>query len=277
MDKLTEVLKVKTIEGYTHPNHLGLVNEIQDNVMLLENAKTVEPPVLLYDYLEGYLKRRALTISSAFIIAARLYLAQSHSSTTLRDFWFGSYIETNYNSSKGYSIKNILHLEQRISWFISRVTNEPMNPLSIDEIADISITLAWVEAYFESGFFPQDLTVMSPSSQTHKDMVNEVKHILLPTIDNFLVPALNNAKNRVEVFPKKDSEEYKSTVEPHIKIDNTLVYFKTSGSFDAKKIYGEYRRLKGTVLLYTDGNTKQKSYTAIMYYPRFDYWLSVEV
>ena len=45
-------------------------------------------------------------------------------------------------------------------------------------IANLSVTLAWLEAKYRSGFFPADLFILLPESSTHQSLVAEVVAVL---------------------------------------------------------------------------------------------------
>lgn len=243
------------------------------------------------DYLDDKLKRRAQTISVAYNIATKLLLSLYLTGTT-ETYWKTTEVMKD-NREKVDS-----HFEQED--FLTKIVKDTIdnaigevdlldrryktnyNITKVEEqkflldLANISVTLAWVEAYYKTGFFPKDIQVMVYSNDTHQDLVQEVYTILNRTLDTLKDNLSNLRPNKITSveFDKEIINEdigFAGTANIIINKD-TLLEIKTTGkSPTAEAVREEFNHAVGINVL--DNNIKN----LIIYYTRFDYFLTAKV
>lgn len=187
---LTEVLKAK--KG----SEIATINEdflrLYESKTILSMRKTSlleesqQEPKIVVGYLYNSIKRRAQTISEAYRLALQLLLAFT---LDRKDLIIDLINKRPYNDNKGY-LEDVYGKYEKTAfitdfhtaaleklWLMAQ--NPPKDVKELHHnLADISITLTWVDTYYKTTYMPKDLEVIKPTSEDHILMREEIKHLL---------------------------------------------------------------------------------------------------
>ena len=271
---LTEALKLKELKSVFHEND---IEEYMYNALSKEDIDfIVEAPLsmkLELDYTSEIAKKRATSVSSAFKIALGIFVSN-------RPRWVSTgatYLDdTIFNKSK---IEEVMLTREMMSdttkLFTETVEDIYKITHSIPRISSNAVTLAFFEAYFNTGFYPKDMSVMYKDTPEHEAMVKE--------IDKLIISELSSPNSLYQLFhndipvPLQFNKEYDITVgslklkaHPYLTIDNkTILDVKTTAS--VKSVFED---LKHLMYIAKDSHQIEK---VTLYYPRYRKMITIRV
>ena len=175
-------------------------------------------------YLDLSIKKRAMTIGSAFNIGLKILIALVYPELTIHDYVdYTEFKETSPDwVSIAFEIKDFMpDVYKTLLTTIRelRSLESITYPKAEDylKIADSAVTLAWIKALCDSGYFPADAGVMLKTSDTHKALVAEVYALLSNSYRTFVVSELFSVSEspvRIIFDPVIKSE--KADVQSHV-------------------------------------------------------------
>lgn len=226
------------------------------------------------DYISTEVKKRAQTISLATNIATKLLIA-------LRADDLNTFVESlQYTKDPTFlEVFNKEHGNFAANYFIYVNMMEAINLLPtlveskniLKDVSDVAVSLAWLEAYYSSGYFPQEVKVMVRDSLEHDELVIEVNR-LLKNVNNGLISYLEATRtthNLPKATPNVEvvSEELNLRGNSGLLLGKTAVIIKTGGSkFNIEKVLTEEVQHANAI---NNLLNKELIDRVVVYYPRF--------
>lgn len=238
---------------------------IVDTVTLGNEAG--ERPIV-YDYIHPSLRKRAMTINAAYLIAVKLWLALNTKHLTLYDFWNNSIFQQKFGDIQKGGIADHAQLYYRVMTlysFVEMAQDDTKPDWTLRDIADMSISLAWVEAYLKSGFFPKDEAVMIVQSEEHKMLTDEVENILVPTVEYFR--QIDIWDKKVILYPTIVSDRYLITGSVDLIVEDYVLHITSRSSLELSKLKADLQELIAYELI---RENVEKRCTVHSYYVRFN-------
>lgn len=291
--RLTEVLKRKKsfkrdmLEEEFYSNVTSLIETLEKRDI---NNNQKENPTFR-DYQDTELKRRAMTISAAYNIAVKLLLSLRLTGTTETYFKNFSYsldrdrLETinkeDFEDKINYdvmirAIEEVDYLDRQFKALnLVRQNNIKLTPTDfLLKLSDLSVTLAWLEAWYKTGFFPKDFQIMQNSSAVQHGLAHEVFILLERTEENLSFILQNPEEFKGVEFDKQFySQEYDIEGTASILIKKgTVLEIKTTGK-DLEEINfaKDYEHLVGLNMI------NEELTDLILYYPRHESLVRVDL
>jgi len=262
--KLTEVMKLKVLFD---KNQEALLHDI--DIFQYNRVEQYTNHAELLDYSNDAVKKRAMTVGTAFNIAFKFLIAITHDNLDI-----GTVIEKSVFKeeaitmelgiqkleSEGHSLSSVFYGSLAM---IKDLKKE--DPELIQKVASYAVSLSWFKSYFESGFFPADVSVMYVSSQVHQDLTNEVYLLLKKSYYEFILGyILDSPEHIIIIEPKLSADDI--TYKPDFILDGTMIDIHTTANL--KTGPANVKKLIGAYLLNKKHKTEVIEEFAI-YYPRF--------
>lgn len=292
---LSEVIGAKKDSELAHINErfLNVLNEKEIIVYRGQGLFTEDTGVsqLLVEYIHNDIKRRAQTIGTAYRIATQFMIALYFKRFDLITSIVGN---MDYFTNKGYldDIYNDFdtqHIKQNHTnsiFFITGLENTIQNmehEKLLRDVAQASLTFAWIETYYKTGFMPQDLSVMAYDSETNNKLVDEITVLLQNNTDLYLnLNHLTNWGKALSFGQSVVSNNYGIAGTAGIVSGNNLIELKTTGTYPtASKIRQDAKHAIALKVLEQnpdDTNAPQIDINNIyLYYVRFNELIRVDI
>lgn len=285
---LSEVLNRKKdfkrdlIEKGFHEEVEALVENIEAEV------KTYVFDFNFRDYQKGELKRRAQTISVAYNIATKLMLSLSLTGTTETYFKSHPYslhrdkleeLKTGDLNDFVYNVmlQAVTEVDMLTYKFRDFKTDRAVYRELTHTLSSLSVTLAWLEVWYKTGFMPRDIQVVDIEHEVHKGLTHEVYILLQRTEESMLglMPFLNHqpAIRTLEFDKEITSPDFEILGTANILVNGTmLIEIKTTGKQpDEDQVKRDFKHAVGLNRL--DENIKH----LFIYYARFNFLARADI
>lgn len=218
MINLTEAIKTKPEKlALQNTDQLELVTRLRHSK--LSKLNKVGDGIVLYDYLDSSIKRRAQTIGLAFTIAFKIMIELFLNKDTIKKTFLDS-----FHFKLSNTLKETVDLEDEyVSLFVNTLKEllayeemgiQHYNGIKVDVdriefvkcLACSSVTLAWLYAKEKSGFLPGDKTIMLKGSPTQELLRAEVALLIeksLITIENICNQNIDKVYIDPEIYDVK--------------------------------------------------------------------------
>jgi hypothetical protein len=236
------------------------------------------------DYQSPSVKKRAMTIATAFPIAVRILVALMTEKNPYEKFFINSVFQREAEEFKEArkilddgsfdSLGNLLETTLENIKALGKLGRSSMSAETLAKVSSYAVTLAWFNDWQASGYFPRDLNIMRTNSETHIALTNEISTMLNSSYNNFLKHILVPGKDhKVELYPVIESKNADIIYYPSIVINNVLYDIKTTFDIQANlKKYVNYliacRLILDEMHSGTTGNDKIDKLS--LYFPRFN-------
>lgn len=270
MKQLSEVIKLKKGEVLTDGQQ-ALIQEASQIILQDYEVNLIEG-LDKYEYLYESSKKRALTISSAYNIFIKLYLSVEYS----LDFFKGSIFEE--HAEKFSLISSKLDVYKSLVESIFETFKQGSKVKDRSWLCQSSVTLAWLEAYYKSGFFPADESILSIYSLEHKKLVDEVENLAeqsIGFIKSVIIPEFIDTQFNIDLYSTYESIKYDTKCNPGILFENGtkryVLEFRTTQVQPKHAIEDANHALHCSVIMAEHNKPVNKIF---IYYPRFDLYLT---
>lgn len=215
--KLTEALKLKEGLAAAQLELLETIENTQfDKVDVILGPDSEDDPVLL-DYHSDSVKKRAMTVGTAFSLAFKYLLAIVHDSLSIKEVMDNSiFVKEQQAMSVGLAKLDLEGFDLKSVYFGAINMLKDLDSKDADiiqKVASYAVSLAWFKAYYESGYFPADKSIMYVSSGVHQELTKEVSLLLKRASDDFILPKLVLLNDIVILDPVVEAESINYTAD----------------------------------------------------------------